>query len=250
MPRNNAKRWAFISLVITLIGVLLLFTGITRDDSDYMWMIIVGFMLALTFLICFFVFLSQARHLDRLFSREELMAHWFFDQGQHLQKAQQEYEARKKGNRAILLIIIAFFVVIGGLFAVFGFDDLEDAAGFLLVMFGIMVLISLVALLAPGAAYRKMIRSVPEVYVGPFGAWIMGEYVQWKAAMTRPRQVVFEQLPPEEGQGVRIAVHYEIRQRYMWQPHVSRIPVPAGQEQVAYQVAMNIATANQIQFLA
>lgn len=246
MPRNNAKRWAVISLIIAALGTIMTAAGFMLDDSDFYWMIMVGLMLGLTFFICFWVFLSQSRRLSRLFNREELMAHWAFDIAEQQQKALEEFQARKRTNRILLTIVTIFFVLIGGLFTVFGFDDLEDAAPFLLVMFVIWLIICIAALAAPRAAYKRMSSSVPEVYVGPFSAWVMGEYVQWKAPMTRARQIEFIR----QGTGVAIGVHYQIRQRYGWQDQICRIPVPFGREQEAWSVAANLAAANQIQLIS
>lgn len=246
MPKNNAKTWMIVSIVLTLIGAAMVWFGLTEESGDYIWMVMVGLLLGLTFFICFFIFLSQARRLNRMFNREELLAHWAFDPAGQRQKATDEYQARKKSNRILLMIVVGFFVVIGGLFTAFGFDDIEDAAGFLLIMLGVLVVICLAALIAPGVSYRKMLRSPPEVYVGPFGAWVMGEYVQWKAAMTRPTQVDFAQVE----QAAVITVHYQIIQRYGPQMHECRIPVPAGSEQEAFNVANQIAAANGIGFLA
>lgn len=244
MPKNNARSWAAISVVITLIGAALILAGLTIEDGDYIWMFAVGIFVSVTFLICFFVFMSQAKRLDRMFKREELLACWQFDTSEQQRKAIEEYNSRKAGNRILLLIVVAFFVVIGGLFTVFGFDDIDDAAGFLLILLSILAIISAAALLSPGMAYRKMSRSEPVVYVGPFGAWVMGVFTLWKAAMTRARQIIFEAGPS----GARITVEYEIRQRYTWQQHTCRIPVPTGSEQQAYQVANQIAAANGVPF--
>lgn len=245
MPKNNARTWMAVSIVLTLIGAAMVWFGFTEESGDYIWMVMVGLLIGLTFFICSFIFLSQARRLSRMFNREELLAHWVFDPAGQRQKATEEYQARKKANRILLLIVVAFFVVIGGLFAVFGFDDVEDAAGFLLIMLGVLAIICLAALVAPGVTYRKMLRSEPEVYVGPFGAWVMGEYVQWKAAMTKATRVDFESA----GQSTVITVHYQIMQRYGPQMHECRIPVPAGSEQEAFNVASQIAAANNIGFL-
>ena len=209
MPKNNARLWSAISIFITLIAVAMIITGLTIEDGDYIWMFAVGIFVSVTFLICFFVFMSQAGRLDRMFKREELLAYWQFDPSEQQRKAMEEYTARKKGNRILLLIVVAFFAVIGGLFTAFGFDDIEDAAGFLLIMLAILIIISAAALLSPGMTYRKMSRSEPAVYVGPFGAWVMGVFTLWKAAMTRARQIIFE----VGSSGVRITVEYEIRQR-------------------------------------
>lgn len=244
MPRNNARTWARISLIITALGLAMIAAGVLLDDFDYYWLLMVGLLLSITFFICFFMFRAQARRLDRLFNREDLLAHWTFDPAQQIEKAEEEYQARKKHNRLLLLIVTAFFVLIGGLFLAFGFDDPEEAAVFLAIMLGVLLLVAVVALAAPWAAYRRMVRSLPEVFVGPYGAWVMGEYVQWRAPMTWVHQVMLQQNP----EGVVIAVDYRIRQRYGPQQHTCRIPVPAGCGQDAYAVAQAIASANQVAF--
>ncbi len=242
MPKNNAKKWMIIAVIFTLIGAAVTYAGFALDKTDTFWMIPVGLVLAITFLICIFVFASQSRRLERMFKHEELLARWTFDMAQQQQKAEAEFKARKKSNRILILIVIAFFVIIGGLFTAFGFDDLEDAAGFLLVMLGMMILICIAAWIAPIMSYRKMRNSQPEVYVGPYGAWVLGEYVQWKAPMTRPIQVVFE---PGQA-GAQINVQYEIFQRYGYQQHDCRIPSPPGCENEAFSVANKIAEANNV----
>jgi hypothetical protein len=246
MPKNNAKTWTFISIILTLIGALMCVAGFQLDDTDWFWLIIVGFIVGLTFFILIFVFASQARRLGRLFNRQgELLAHWTFDMTQHTEKAEKEYQARKTGNRKLLLIIVAMFVIISGLFLVFAFDDISEAGFFVAIMLGALTIIILAALLAPGIAYRKMLASSPEVFIGPVSAWVMGEYTQWKAPMTRLNKV----LLMNNAGSLIINIDYSILQRYGYQQHDCRIPVPAGREAEALQVATTIAGINQVQFI-
>jgi MFS family permease len=244
MPKNNAKKWTIISAIITVIGIAMIFAGFILDDYDFFWMIMVGFMLGLTFLICFFMFVGQARRLDNMFKNSGLLVHWRFNPTEQQEKIKNEYLERKSRNKILLLIIIGFFVLFGGIFAVFGFDDFEEALPFLGIMGAVLVLICIVALAAPGSAYRKMKRSPPEVFVGPYSAWVMGEYTQWKAPMTKIRSVRFIR----DENGVVIEVQYDIFQRYGYQQHECRIPVPQGSEEEARRVGMDIAGVNNIQY--
>ncbi len=244
--QNNAKKWVRISIVIMLIGIAMIIAGIVIDDYNFYWMIFVGAILFVTFLICFFMFISQAKRLDGMFRGIDLLAHWGFEENERLQKAEEEFFQRKSQNKVMLLIIAAFFIVIGGLFAVFGFDDIEDAMFFILLMLGILAFISLVALLAPGARYRKMKQAVPDVFVGPYSAWVMGEYVQWKAPMTKITSV---QYTKDREDNYTITVNFFIWQRYGPQPHTCRIPVPKGAETEAEIVASDIANINNVQFM-
>ena len=244
--QNNAKKWVRISVIMVLIGIAMIIAGIVIDDYNFYWMIFVGAILLLTFIICFFMFVSQSNRLDRMFRGIDLLAHWSFAENERLEKAEEEFLQRKSGNRVMLLIIAAFFIVIGGLFAIFGFDDIEDAMFFILLMLGILAFIAIIALLTPGARYRKMKQAAPEVFVGPYSAWVIGEYVQWKAPMTKITSV---QYSKDREDNFTITVKLFIWQRYGPQPHTCRIPVPEGSETEAEVVASDIANINNVQFI-
>ena len=242
MPRNNAKRWTIISVIIFIIGIAMIAAGIVLDDYNFYWMIFVGAILALTFLICFFMFVSQAKRLDRLFRGKDLLAHWTFDASEQMKKAKTEFEEKKSRHKILLLIIGFFFVVLTAIFAIFGFDDIEDAAGFIGMMGGIFAFIALVALITPYTSYNRMKKALPAVFIGPYSAWVMGEYTQWKAPMTRITGISYQTTRT----GAVIEVNYVIFQRYGPQPHVCRIPVADGHEQEAAKLAENMAVINDV----
>lgn len=242
MPKNNAQKWAYISLFISIISVVMIIMGFIVDSYNFYWMIIVGVMLWLTFFICFFVFLGQAIKLNKMFNNKELLAHWYLGSSESLEKVEAEYKQRKQSNRWLLIVITAFMIIIGGLFVLFGFDDIAEAFFFILIMLGVLLIVYMAAIIAPFSAYRKMKKSVPEVYVSTFGAWVMGEYVQWKAPLTRITGVNF--ICCESG--YFIAVNFEIFQRYGYQPNVYRIPVPEGKESEARKVGQKIADENDV----
>lgn len=244
--RNNARTWMIISIVLTLAGMLMTLVGVISDDNDFYWMILVGILIGLSFLILSLMFAAQARRLDRLFNRDsELLAYWVFDSSQQEKKVEKEYQARKAANKIMLLVVLFFFIVISGLFLIFGFDDWSEAGLFLAIMFSVAGLIALVALLAPGTARRRMRRASPEVYVGPYSAWVMGEYTQWKAPLTRLNRVLMRR----DKQDLVIDVDFSILQRYGYQQHHCRIPVAAGFEDEATRAAMNIASINKVSFI-
>ena len=243
--QNNAKKWARISIFIMLIGIVMIVLGITADQYDFYWMIFVGALLFITFFICFFMFLSQATRLDRMFSGIDLFAHWTFEENSRLEKAEEEHIQRKSQNKIMLLVITGFFVVIGTPFVIFGFDDAKDALVFILIMGGALAVIALAALLAPGVRYRKMKVAAPEVFIGPYSAWVMGEYVQWKAPMTKITNVQFIR---DKLDSSTIVVNYIIWQRYGPQPHTCRIPVPYDRDLEAQTIAQDIANKNNVKY--
>lgn len=245
MPKNNPRRWMIASIIITIISIFMVFFGFALNDFNFFWMILVGLLLGITFGIMIFVFYKQARLLDNLFKDMDQLAHWTFDQGEQRQKVETEFNERKSYHKILIGIMTFFFVVIGGAFLIFGFDDADEALFFAIIMGSVLLLLFIVAFTAPIISYRRMKAAVPEVYVGPYSAWVMGEYSQWVAPMTRLTGVNLQHHPDGV---VVIAVHFEIFQRTGPQEHVCRIPVPNGKEAEGNDVARQIAAVNGVAF--
>ncbi|HEY5556497.1 MAG TPA: hypothetical protein VIK44_05955 [Acetobacterium sp.] len=216
------------------------------EDYNFYWMIMVGLLLGITFTVFFFVFLRQAKLLADMFNNTDLLAHWTFDSTEQLEKVEAEYKERKTRNKIMIIVMTFFFVLIGGFFLLFAFDDMEEAGLFFMIFFGTLVLLYIVAFAAPRVMYNRMKKALPEVFVGPYSAWVMGEYTQWKAPMTRITDV---NLLHDESGDVVISVNFEILQRYGPQLQVCRIPVPDGKEEEAIKVAKKIASVNNVEYI-
>ncbi len=245
MPKNNPRRWMIASIIITIISVLMVFMGFALNDFNFFWMIMVGLLLGITFAIMIVVFYKQARLLDNLFNEVDQLAHWTFGQAEQLEKAEGEFKERKAYNKMLIGIITFFFVVIVGAFLLFAFDDADEALFFAILMGSILLLLFVVAFTVPILSYRRMKAAIPEVFVGPYSAWVMGEYSQWAAPMTRLDGV---NLRHNHDGSVVIEVNFEIYQRTGPQYHVCRIPVPHGKETEGDAVASQIAAVNGVPF--
>ncbi|WP_303870238.1 hypothetical protein [Acetobacterium wieringae] len=245
MPKNNPRRWLIASIFMTLIGGFMVFIGILLNDFNYFWMILVGLLLGITFLVMSGVFYKQARLLDNLLKDVDQLAHWTFFPAEQQEKAEAEFKARKAFNRVLIGIMTFFFVVIVAVFLIFGFDDAEEALFFALLMGAILLSLYGVAFAVPILSYRRMKAALPAVYVSPYSAWIMGEYTQWVAPMTRLTGVNFGHYPDGS---VVIAVHFDIIQQTGPQAQICRIPVPRGKEAEGQAVARQIAAINKVSF--
>lgn len=244
-PHNNPKRWMIVSIIITLISIVMVFFGVVLNDFNFFWMILVGLLLGITFGIFIVVFYKQSKLLDDMFQNVDGLAHWTFEKSEQLEKAESEFNERKSINKILIGIMTFFFVLIGGFFLVFAFDDADEALIFALIFFSVLAILFVVAFTVPRISYKRMKTAVPEVFVGPYSAWIMGEYTQWAAPMTRITGVSF--VTAIDGE-VRIEVHFEIYQRSGPQFQDCRIPVPAGKEAEAETVAQQIASINHVDF--
>jgi hypothetical protein len=245
MPENNAKRWTIGSMITTVISIVMMITGILLNDYNFFWMIIVGLLLGITSIICFFMFSNQAKRLEAMFKNTELLAHWSLGTKEQLEKAEEEYKERKEHNKVLITVMTIFFVLIGGFFLLFKFEDGEGRLLFSAIFFGVLILLYIVSFATPRISYKHMKKSVPEVFVGPYSAWVMGEYVQWKAPMSRISDVSL--LHTERGDLV-IEVNFWTLQRYGLLPQSCRIPVPVGKEEEANKVAQTIASINNVEY--
>ncbi len=237
MKRNMMKRWVIASVILCLVGIFMIFYGVIRDDYDHYWMIMVGLMIFLTFFICFFIFIRDAKRIEEIFKEKKILAHWVFSDYEKEEKSEKIIKEQKKRNKSILLVISLFFVLFIVLFDIFAFDDSEDALMFTEMMLAVLVIVSLAAYLSPIAARKRMEKSVPEVYVGIYDAWVMGEYVRWKNRFRNVRTVQIDTA-------IFIEVSYFIRQRYGVQDHVLNIPIPSEFIEDAQRFVQDIDQAN------
>ena len=251
MPKNDMAFWTVFCAAFAFIGLVLLITGITLNDMDTMWMVLVGFFLMVTFVICTLLFWKQARLLRQMFAGKHLLAHWVYSADKAVLHAKDEKARRGRMNLVLWLIIAGFVVFFSLLFVLFGNMDEEETLLFLSIMGGVLLICGIAAWLAPIMAERKIKRSVPEVFIGETAAWVIGEFDMWKSAMTRFKSASFNQITSAEesplGAGAtrKIEIVYEQRQRYGYQERTVRIPVPSGKEKEAEEVVRRISEANQ-----
>lgn len=244
MPINNAKRWSFVSGIITVISIFMIVIGVILSDVNSYWMIYVGAILGVTFLFFTVIFIRQAKRLERLFKGDELLAHWIFELDDRDKKIQKEFENKKGLHLMMLVVIGTLFLLITGLFVIFGFDDFSDALGFMILMGGIFLVVSAFALITPYISYHKNKKSTPQIFIGPYSVWMMGEYTQWKAPFIKITGIVYGKSEV----GNAIEIHLNIYQRFGPQPHLVFIPIPKGKEEEGLRIAQNLSVINSVSF--
>lgn len=244
MPVNNAKRWSLMSGIILLVSLIMIFLGATLKDLKIYWMIYVGSILGVTFLILLFIFIRQAVKLERLFKGEQLLAHWLFEPADREKKIQKKLEERKGRHLLMLIVIGVLFLIITSLFVIFGFDNFTDSLGFIAFMAFIFLVILVFALVTPYISYKRNKKAIPQIYIGPHSVWMMGEYTQWKAPMTKITGVVFN----KNNAGYIIEIHLYIFQKYGPQPHLVSIPIPEGLEDEGLKIAEKLSVINKVKF--
>jgi hypothetical protein len=192
---------------------------------------------ALAALITAAVFAARAQILAQLLAGRDVLAHWTYPEDEHADRAQKELAQEKKASWTLLLIIAGFSFVIG-----IGFLIADPDAGrfVLLVLAGVVVLLAVVAMLAPRIRYGRRRRASPEAIVSREAAYVFGMLHTWRLLGAR-----VERAEVTKGRGATLRVAYSapvIYGRFFLtrQSNTVSIPIPPGEEERADEAARAI----------
>lgn len=190
-----------------------------------------AFTAALTAVICWFYARRAERHLAA-FRRGEYLAHWTFRPEEWGAFAAGEWERTRKNARRMPLWLGLVGAAVGlGLLAVAGWAGVvvSTAAG-VAAGWGVGRL-----MLSRGEAARGARPAQPEVYVGPEAAVVDGKYIHWTGYGIR---LVGLRLVGGSPSALEFEVRTDAGEGSSTQTH--RVPVPAGREEEAEQVAARL----------
>lgn len=235
--RNPQVRVAWIWVGIGALGVGGIFLpfafGMEGMSGGFAIAAVSGF-LALSAVICVAIFAARARILGRLLRGRGVLAHWTYPETDCADQAKKELAEEKKASWVLLLIIAAFALLAG-----IGFLIADPDAGrfVLLVMVGLVVVLALVAFLAPRARHRKRRRAVSEAIVGPEGAYVFGMLHTWRLLGAR-----IDDVSLVAGSKPMLHVTYSAPVLYgkvflTRQSYAVSIPVPPGEQGRAEEIA-------------
>jgi len=205
----------------------------------------VGLFVLITGAVILWFYRARATAFARLVAGEGLLAHWTLDAIQVQQQAAAELAEASKNNRGVFLITAILFVVIGiPVLVVPLWDDLYWNDPFALVIvvgyFAIVPLLGLFAWGMPRLAYRRAVQDGADVYIGRDGVFVNGALHTWKQPFTDLRCVRFNRQakPPALEFDIRTLTRLGVA---YFKTYTVAVPVPAGQEEQAENVARSFA---------
>ncbi len=235
--RNPQARIAWIWVGIGVLGVSGIFLpfafGMEGMRGGFAIATVCGF-LTLSAAITAAVFAARARILGRLLREEGVLVHWAYPEADRTDQAKKELAEEKKASWVLLLIIAAFALLIG-----IGFLIADPDAGrfVFLVMVGLVVLLAIVAFLAPLVRHRKRRRAVPEAIVSREGAYVFGMLHTWRLLGARIEDVGL-------ATGAKPVLHVTYSALVLYgkvfltrQSYTVSIPVPPGEQSRAEETA-------------
>jgi hypothetical protein len=237
--QNNEKTGLTISVLMTLGGLALMIMpfmlGLDLMDMGY-GISCIGFFVLLTGLIAVLIFWQRVRTMDRALAGEEILARWIYSETQGRQQVEAEFKRATDQNRTIYLVMVFWFVLIGGAFVgVDYFVSGEINELFAGLFFGFMLFLGAVALLTPVFWRRRALKAGREVIVSRNGVVLNGDMHTWNGPFEGLDRVYFQE------DSLETALVFSIR-------HLSRtdlsaystqtliVPVPSGAQDTAHRV--------------
>lgn len=195
-------------------------------------MVFVGVILAPSFFISAFLFRRRNRVRTRLRAGRDLLAHWTYSAAEWQAFAGEEARRQASGKGMLLGITAAIMLVV-----TVGFTALNRQAGpFVgLVLLVVWIACWLAARASMKSCSRRAAGPVPEARIGPDGLLLGDEFHLWRGWGGR-----LEGCKGEEGMPAVLAITYSMPGRNQRLETTVRVPVPAGREAEAAQVAQRL----------
>jgi len=233
---NSERRVVRIWLVIGALAILAIalppIVGMNMMGSGYALQFVSFFGLIVAVIVVI-VYSQRARRLERILSGERLLAHWQYGGEEWRRYAEAEYRTQRGEMLGLLVVVDGMMVVIGLFFALVGG---EAGRAVFLGLLGFAILLALGVWLLPYLRYRRDASGTGEAYISPLGIYLNGSLHIWDALTARLEsvEVVSSGAP---GMTSILAVAYSFLTRAGRQTTTVRIPVPAGREHEAHEVA-------------
>lgn len=247
--RNSEKNGVIVGeLIMAVGGLMVLLPSLTEMDmmaGGYALQFI-GLFVLLTGGVTLWFYRARAAAWARLFAGEGLLAHWSLEASQVQHQAAAELAETNERNRLLLGLMAILFLIIGiPILVIPAWDDLMrgDSVAVVIVVcyFAVVPLLALFAWAMPRRAYQRAMQAGAEVYIGPDGVFVNGALHTWKQPLTSLRRVRFnrEVNPPALEFNIRTLTRLGVT---TFQTYTVEVPVPAGQEEQAENVARAFAS--------
>lgn len=171
--RNGPKSWARICLVITLIGLLMIYFPIVSEMDGLnggFAMIFGGVVVTLTFFISTLVFYSQSRSLTKAIESKTTFARWTYTKDEWKNYYGLEYLRDKKEKRMLFYVASGFAIIFGILFLLI----VGEPIGAIYACLGIIFLTAFLQWFTPWLNYKRNIKYAGTALISPFGVYLNG----------------------------------------------------------------------------
>jgi hypothetical protein len=226
-------------LIVLTGGVVVVMPGLSGMDMMRVGfgLMFIGFFVIMIGLVTAVVFGQRALEMNRIMGQKNILVRWVYNEAQSREQVQAEFTRQTTFNRSTFLIVFAWFVVIGGIFL--GVDLVNSGEinwFFALLLFGILLLLSLVAFISPILWRRQAQHASREVIIARNGLVLNGALHTWVPPLNQLEGVQFNNTLNEKT--LEFNIRYLSRTSGIeYSTYTVSVPVPPGKEQDAQRTA-------------
>lgn len=203
--------------------VIMLIPFMENNPISGIWAIaFFEFFLAVSSLVVAVMYKSRANKLDRLLSGDRLLAQWTLTKEDKKKYADFLFENKSSKNKLLFFIMLAFIILIFGLFIIF-MDDNEARLYMFIVMVVLITVLGVVAFMMPYVLKRKSLNADGHVLIGSKYAYVNGYFHNWDFLLSglEEAKVIYEPF-----YGLHLTYFYMVRS--IRNTEELDIPAPAG----------------------
>ncbi len=231
-PRRVVRNVIIIAVLMVAGAFITGYSGLDGMDGGYALIVIFGF-LALSAVVTAIVYIPRAREFNRLISNLNPLAHWTYTDQEWNDFIKEDLKEMIAVNKATLRLVIIISIVVCALLLLVYRDNL-----FILIIAGIILLLTIVAFLAPRIRSNSLKKGIHEVYIGNTSAFVGGTFHTWTQAGAHLTAV---DIYTESAIPV-LHIIFEFPTLQASQQEIIRIPVPSGKMEEARKIVNQLKT--------
>lgn len=231
--RNGPRKWAIICLIITLIGLAMIYYPLVSEMDGFnggFALVFGGIIVTLTFIISSSIFFVQGLSLAKAIESTDTFARWSYSKDEWKKYYELEYKRDKQDKRVIFYIASGFSV----LFAVLFLLLVEEPWGAVYAAVGIILLTGFLQWFAPWLTYKRNQKYSGVALISQRGIYLNGIWYPNKR-FGKIESVVFidnkKTLSFKWSQFAMFGGKIPGRNYF-----TIRVPVPAGEEIAAQKI--------------
>jgi len=245
-PPNPERTGLTAGTIILVLGALML-VGPTVAGMDMMavgyGLSFIGLFITISGVVTWWIFHKRYTTWERMFQGDGLLVHWTYDPAETERQARQLYDEFRQRNRSLFWLVAGMMLVIGFIVLVIPMllgDDLLWPV--VALYFGLIPLIGWVAWLTPRRAYESARRWGGLALIARDGLYVGGALHTWNPPLSELKKVELEL--GQRGAVLQFYIRNLTRLGWVhYETMVAHVPVPAGQEPQAEEVARFFAGA-------
>lgn len=231
-PRRVVRNVIIIAVLMIAGAFITGYSGLDGMDGGYALIVIFGF-LALSAVVTAIVYIPRAREFNRLISNLNPLAHWTYTDQEWNDFIKEDLKEMIAVNKATLRLVIIISIVVCALLLLVYRDNV-----FVLIIAGIILLLTIVAFLAPRIRSNSLKKGIHEAFIGNTSAFVGGAFQTWtqSGAHLTAVDIYTESAIPV------LHIIFEFPTLQASQQEIIRIPVPSGKMEEARKIVDQLKT--------